>query len=67
MAEMSGVSPALLIDDISAEMDDKMLKRAVDSLMEIGSQCFFTAIRSGDLQSLLPAETHVFHVERKFH
>lgn len=61
----AAVAPVLLVDDLSAELDDTMLGVAVNNIQSIATQCFFTAIKPTEIQSLLPVDTQMFHVERK--
>ncbi|MCC6708830.1 MAG: DNA replication/repair protein RecF [Gammaproteobacteria bacterium] len=61
----AAVAPVLLFDDLSAELDDMMLGTAVSNIQSIATQCFFTAIKPTEIQSLLPIDTPMFHVERK--
>lgn len=58
------VSPVILIDDLVAELDDKMLYRAIEAILAVGTQCFFTAIKPTEVLDLLPKDTSMFHVER---
>lgn len=60
----SAIAPILLVDDLSAELDEAMLALAFNDIQSIGTQCFFTAIKRSEFQSLLPADTYMFHVER---
>jgi DNA replication and repair protein RecF len=58
-----GVAPLLLIDDLPAELDDMMRVRAVDMIIQLGGQCFFTAIKPRDLPEITDRADTVFHVE----
>lgn len=60
----AAISPVILIDDLVAELDDRMLCRAIDSIQAIKTQCFFTAIKPSEIRNLLPDDTLMFHVER---
>ena len=60
----AAVTPVLLVDDLSAELDDSMLAFAFNDIQTIATQCFFTAIKPSEFQSFLPSDTHMFHVER---
>ncbi len=57
-------SPVLLIDDLVAELDDKMLGLAATAIESVETQCFFTAIKPSEMRSLLAGDTPMFHVER---
>lgn len=61
----AAVTPVLLVDDLSAELDDTMLALAVSDIQSTATQCFFTAIKPAEFQTLLPSDTHMFHVERE--
>lgn len=65
--QASDALPVLLIDDLAAEMDDRMLQHAVQAILNVETQSFFTAIKPSDLRPLLPDDTFVFHVERSIH
>ncbi len=57
-------APVILVDDLVAELDDKMLCQAVSSIQAVETQCFFTAIKPTEIRSILPSNTSMFHVER---
>lgn len=59
-----GIRPILLVDDLSAELDDMMRGRAVDMITAIGGQSIFTAIKPRDLPEVSETTPHVFHVEQ---
>jgi len=56
--------PVILIDDLVAELDDKMLCHAIASISAIKTQCFYTALKPAEIRTLLPSDTFTFHVER---
>ena len=60
----AAVPPVMLIDDLTAELDEKMLSRAMDAIQAVKTQCFYTAIKLSDIRGLLPDDTSMFHVER---
>ena len=60
----AAIAPVLLVDDLVAELDDKMLKLALSAIQAVGTQCFFTAIKPSEIRNLLPDDTFMFHVER---
>jgi hypothetical protein len=62
--KQAAVPPVLLVDDLAAELDDKMLSLALADIQAVATQCFFTAIKPSEIQTLLPADTGLFHVER---
>lgn len=59
--------PVMLIDDLAAEMDEVMMRLAVNAVLSLETQCFFTAIKPGDLRSFLPDDAFEFHVEHQLH
>ncbi len=60
----ASISPVILVDDLVAELDDRMLCRAIESIQAVQTQCFFTAIKPSEIRNLLPSDTSMFHVER---
>ncbi|MEX2481861.1 MAG: DNA replication and repair protein RecF [Gammaproteobacteria bacterium] len=56
-------SPVFLVDDLHAELDDKMCAEAVDMILHLDGQTVFTAIRAGDLPERLRQNGELFHVE----
>lgn len=65
IAEGSGRWPALLIDDIGAELDRESCAAALSLLLSDGSQAFVTAIEGSALRAALPTCPNAwFHVER---
>lgn len=65
IAEGTGRWPALLIDDIAAELDRDSCAAALSLLLSHGSQAFVTAIEGEPLRAALPAPPNAwFHVER---
>jgi DNA replication and repair protein RecF len=58
-----GQAPLLLVDDLAAELDVMMRARAVEMIVSLGSQCFFTAINPQDVPEVLHQADNVFHVE----
>lgn len=63
----SQACPVMLVDDLAAEMDEGMMRLAVDAVLALETQCFFTAIKPADLRSFLPEATSEFHVEHQTH
>ncbi len=57
-------SPVILVDDLVAELDDKMLGLALAAIQSIETQCFFTAIKPSEIRGQLPDDTSMFHVEQ---
>lgn len=57
-------NPVFLVDDLHAELDDKMCAEAVDMILQLAGQTVFTAIRAGDLPERLHQNGELFHVER---
>lgn len=65
IAEGAGRWPALLIDDIGAELDRDSCAAALSLLLSNGSQAFVTSIEGALLRAALPASPEAwFHVER---
>jgi DNA replication and repair protein RecF len=60
----AGKKPVFLVDDLHAELDDNMCRRAVDMILSVAGQGMFTAIRPGDLPDVASRTPSVFHVER---
>lgn len=60
----ASIAPVILVDDLRAELDDRMLGQAIDSIQAVDTQCFFTAIKPAEIRTLLPDDTSMFHVER---
>ena len=60
----ASISPVILIDDLVAELDDRMLGMALSAVQSIETQCFFTAIKPSEIRDRLPGDTPMFHVER---
>lgn len=62
--KLASVSPVILVDDLVAELDDKMLCQAIKSIQAVETQSFFTAIKPSQICAFLPSNTSMFHVER---
>ncbi len=63
IAGETGRTPVFLVDDLHAELDDKLCSQAVDIITSRGGQCIFTAIRPSDLPAVTERTDDVFHVE----
>lgn len=66
MNDVKGYSPAVLLDDLPAELDYDNQKKVLKFLMNMNCQCFITAIHIPlEIKSFLDqqAETTMFHVE----
>ena len=62
LAEISGESPVLLLDDVMSELD---LQRRMNLLREIGStQTFITCSDEGDLEECQTNRTYYVHTEQ---
>ena len=61
MMEKTREPPLLLIDDLSAELDEKNSQKVLDYLQTIGMQLFITTLDYSRYQ--VPDNTAVFHVE----
>lgn len=61
--EETGQKPVILVDDLAAELDDKMRGALVDIIDEQGGQRVYTAIRAEDLPEVMNGGAQVFHVE----
>ena len=64
VAERRGSKPVFLVDDLHAELDDKMCTRAVDMILAAAGQSIFTAIRPQDIPSAEVQGGQLFHVEQ---
>ncbi|MGE0485063.1 MAG: DNA replication/repair protein RecF [Gammaproteobacteria bacterium] len=64
IAGQTGKRPVFLVDDLHAELDDSMCRRAVDMIVAVAGQTMFTAIRPSDLPEVACLTPSVFHVER---
>lgn len=63
--ERSGAPPALLVDDVAAELDNTLRHTAVRMLLGTKAQIFFTAIEVDALSAALADRTSAaFHVEQ---
>ena len=60
-----GTPPVLLIDDLAAELDDRVRGKTIEMLGSLDAQCIYTAIRPSDLPELMSNEINVFHVEHQ--
>lgn len=54
----------ILIDDLAAELDDKMRGGVVDMINQRGGQRVFTAIKPGELPEISETTETMFHVEQ---
>ncbi|MCB1747223.1 MAG: DNA replication and repair protein RecF [Gammaproteobacteria bacterium] len=63
IAGHTGKRPVFLVDDLHAELDDNMCRRAVDMIVAVAGQGMFTAIRPSDLPDVANRTPSVFHVE----
>ena len=59
------VWPVIMVDDIQAELDDRMRSLIVDKILFAGGQKFFTAISSASIPEMFEKVDEVFHVEQK--
>ncbi len=59
----SGRKPVMLVDDLAAELDDKMRAWAVDIIDRQGGQRIYTAIRPTELPEIADQAAAVFHVK----
>ena len=64
MKKIRGFAPIALIDDLSAELDDKMRGALVDIIQQGSGQQFYTAIRESDLPEIAQRTSNLFHVEQ---
>ena len=60
----SGRQPVMLVDDLAAELDDKMRTEIVDMINASNGQRIYTAIKPGDLPEIADRTADVFHVEQ---
>lgn len=59
------VWPVIMVDDIQAELDDRMRSLVVDKILFAGGQKFFTAISSSSIPEIFKKADVVFHVEQR--
>jgi DNA replication and repair protein RecF len=62
--EATGRSVILLVDDLTAELDDAHSRRLLDRIVELRLQTFITGAEERLLDLARPYECKVFHVER---
>lgn len=55
---------ALLIDDLTSELDGRHKLRVLEILSEIKTQIFITAIRAEDIGMLQGKERQIFHIQK---
>ena len=60
----SGNPPLLLVDDLASELDVVTKSKAIQLLMELKTQAFFTAIEYNLLSEMAVFNPGVFHVEQ---
>lgn len=64
MAELSGISPTYLIDDLPSELDPTRKEFIIGVLKKLNAQVFISSILREDLESLMEVEeAQMFHVE----
>ena len=63
LMEKSGLSPIVLIDDISSELDQDFLNRLVTTVRELKLQSIVSAIAENSINPQLVS--NVFHVEHQ--
>ena len=56
--------PIMLIDDLAAELDDKMRQALVDIISQAPGQHVYTAIKPDDLPTVADSTSMMFHVEQ---
>jgi DNA replication and repair protein RecF len=62
LAEATGATPALLLDDPAAELDEQHTGRLLEAVSRLGGQLIVTALRPKDTPLGVP--DRVFHVEQ---
>ncbi len=60
----SSKNPVILVDDLAAELDDRLIRLAMDGFEKQKGQTIFTAIRPSELLSFSRGIEKVFHVEQ---
>ena len=63
IASKTAKNPVILVDDLAAELDDRLIQLAMEGFGKQKGQTVFTAIREGELLSFSPRIETVFHVE----
>lgn len=63
IAELAGVNPVLLIDDLAAELDDNMRAGIVDMIATLDGQHIYTAVKTAAMPEIADRSEQVFHVE----
>ncbi len=61
-----GIRPVILVDDLAAELDDKMRSGVVDMINRSGGQRVFTAIKIAELPEVAESTQSMFHVEQAY-
>ncbi len=60
----SAKASIILVDDLAAELDDKMRAGAVEMVNQRGGQRIFTAIKASEIPEISDVTNKVFHVEQ---
>jgi len=63
IAKHSGFKPVILVDDLAAELDDRLRAAVVERINRTGGQRVFTAIKPGELPEISESTQVMFHVE----
>lgn len=65
LAQVNGLKPILLLDDLPAELDREHLKSFIEVVLEENLQSFITTVNQQFVEELnLAAKCNMFHVER---
>ncbi len=62
--EKTGNSPVMLVDDISAEFDEKRCIQAIDCLLSLKTQLFINSVLAETAEKIVGRNFTMFHVER---
>ena len=57
-------NPVILVDDLAAELDDRLIELAMEGFGKQKGQTVFTAIREGELLGFSHNIEKAFHVEQ---
>ena len=64
IASKTTKNPVILVDDLAAELDDRLIRLAMEGFEKQKGQTVFTAIRPDELLSFSHGIEKVFHVEQ---
>nr|VFJ72666.1 MAG: DNA replication and repair protein RecF [Candidatus Kentron sp. FW] len=64
LSEKVGTTPVLLLDELTAELDEQSQDRVFQALMALQVQAFITMVSEQKLDNMVWSEGRMFHVER---